>query len=110
MPNDAAKANRILHIKIRTPSPDAMKALVSMVKSAVPLYQAFGALRIRLLRNADDAAQFIQVIEYQSDRAVELTRQKLASDPITHNFVQAWRALFPGAVEVDVYEDVTEAL
>jgi hypothetical protein len=61
-------------------------------------------------RNADDPTQFIQVIEYQSDRAVELTRQKLASDPITHNFVQAWRSLFSGAVDVDLYEDVTETL
>jgi hypothetical protein len=110
MPNEAAKANRILHIKIRTPSPDAMKVLASMVKNAAPLYQAFGAVRARLLRNADDPTQFIQVIEYQSDRAVELTRQKLASDPITHNFVQAWRSLFPGAVDVDLYEDVTETL
>ena len=110
MPNDAAKTNRILHIKIRTPSPDTMKVLVSMVKSAAPLYQAFGDVRVRLLQNVDDASQFIQVIEYQADRTVELTRQKLASDPITHNFVQAWRSLFPGAVEVDVYEDVTETL
>ncbi len=79
-----------------------------MVKSAAPLYQAFGDVRVRLLRNADDPAQFIQVIEYQADQAVEVSRQKMASDPITHNFVQAWRSLFPGAVEVDVYEDVTE--
>ena len=110
MSNEATKANRILHVKIRTPSPDAMKVLASMMKSATPLYQAFGGVRVRLLRNADDQAQFIQVIEYQADQAVELTRQKLASDPIAHNFVQAWRTLFPGAVEVDVYEDVTEAL
>lgn len=110
MSNDAAKANRILHVKIRAPSPDAMKVLASMVKNAAPLYRAFGDVRVRLLQNADDQAQFIQVIEYQADQAVELTRQKLASDPITHNFVQAWRLLFPGAVEVDVYEDVTEAL
>ena len=108
MSTDAAKTNRILHVKIRTPSPDAMKVLASMMKNAAPLYRAFGDVRVRLLRNADNHAQFIQVIEYQVDQAVEQSRQKLSSDPITQNFVQAWRALFPGAVEVDVYEDVTD--
>jgi hypothetical protein len=108
MSTDAAKTNRILHVKIRTPSSDAMKVLASMMKNAAPLYQAFGDVRVRLLRNADNHAQFIQVIEYQVDQAVELSRQKLSSDPITQNFVQTWRSLFPGAVEVDVYEDVTD--
>ena len=110
MANDAAKANRILHVKIRTPSPDATKLLASMIKTAAPMYKAFGDVRVRLLRNADDQAQFIQVIEYQVDQVLELGRQKVASDPIAHNFVQAWRSIFPRAVEVDVYEDVTESV
>jgi hypothetical protein len=110
MANDATKANRILHVKIRTPSPDATKLLASMTKNAAPLYKAFGDVRIRLLRNADDQAQFIQVIEYQAHPGLELSRQKLASDPIMHNFVQAWRLLFPGAIEIDIYEDVTESV
>jgi hypothetical protein len=25
------------------------------------------------------------------------------------NYMQAWRTMFPGPVEMDVYEDVTEA-
>ncbi len=110
MSNDAPKAKRTLHVKIRTSSPDAAKLLASMMKNAALLYKAFGDIRIRLLRNVDDQAQFIQVIEYQADQALEISRQKLASDPVTHNFVQAWRALFPGAIEIDVYEDVTESL
>lgn len=110
MSNEAAKTNRILHLKIRTPSSDATKILASMVKGAAPLYEAFGDVKIRLLRNADDQAQFVQVVEYRVDKALELSRQKLASDPIAQNFVQAWRSLFPGAIEVDVYEDVTESL
>lgn len=107
MSNDAAKTHRILHVKIRTPSPDAAKLVATMMKNAAPLYQAFGDVRIRLLRNVDNQVQFLQVIEYQADLAIEQSRQKLASDPVTQNIVQAWRVLFPGAVEVDVYEDVT---
>jgi hypothetical protein len=108
MSNDAGKSSRILHVKIKTPSPDAAKLLASMMKNAAPMYRAFGDVRIRLLRNVDDQAQFLQVIEYQVDQTMEQSRQKLASDPITQNIVQAWRALFPGAVEIDVYEDVTD--
>lgn len=108
MANDAAKAKRILHIKIKTPSADATTLLTTMMKNALPLYKAFGDAQVRLLRNADVQTQFLQVIEYQTDQAFELNRQKLASEPIMYNYLQAWRTLFPGAIEIDVYEDVTE--
>lgn len=110
MPNDAAKAKRVLHVKIRVPSSDAVKLLTTMMKNAAPLYRAFGDVRISLLQNVDDQARFIQVIEYQANQVLELNRQKLASDPVTQNFVQAWRLLFPGAIEIDVYEDVTASV
>lgn len=108
MPNDAAKAHRILHVKIRTPSPDAANLVATMMKNAAPMVQAFADVRIRLLRNVDDPTRFLQVVEYQAEQAIEQSRQKLASDPVTQNIAQAWRTLFPGAVEVDVYEDVTD--
>ncbi len=108
MANDAAKAKRILHIKIKTPSADATTLLTTMMKNAFPLYKAFGDAQVRLLRNADVQTQFLQVIEYQTDQTFELNRQKLASEPIMYNYLQAWRTLFPGAIEIDVYEDVTE--
>jgi hypothetical protein len=108
MAEAASQAKRILLIKIRTPSADATTLLTTMIKNALPLYKAFGNAQIRLLRNADDQTHFLQVIEYQTDRTFELNRQKLASEPIIHNYLQAWRTLFPGAIEVDVYEDVTD--
>ena len=108
MANDAAKAKRILHIKIKTPSADATTLLTTMMKNALPLYKAFGDAQVRLLRNADVQTQFLQVIEYQTDQTFELNRQKLASEPIMYNYLQAWRTLLPGAIEIDVYEDVTE--
>jgi hypothetical protein len=108
MANDAAKAKRILHIKIKTPSADATTLLTTMMKNALPLYKAFGDAQVRLLRNVDVQTQFLQVIEYQTDQTFELNRQKLASEPIMYNYLQAWRTLFPGAIEIDVYEDVTE--
>ncbi len=105
------KAHRVLFIKIRTPSPDATALLATMMKTALPLYQSFGDAdaKVRLLRNVDDQTQFLQLIEYQTDQAFELNRQKLASDPMLQKYLQGWRALFPGAVEIDVYEDLTDA-
>jgi hypothetical protein len=61
---------------------------------------------VRLLRNADDQTQFLQIIEFQADVAVERSRQKMASDPAMQNFLQGWRAMFPGAADAEVYEDV----
>lgn len=109
MADEADKTKRILTVRIRTPSPDASALLASMMKSALPLYQSFGDAKVRLLRNVDDKTQFLQVIEYQADQAFELNRHKLASDPTVQKYLQGWRALFPGAVEIDVYEDLTEA-
>ena len=51
---------------------------------------------------------FSRMIEYQMDQTIELNRQKFASDPMVQNYLQAWRALFPGTIEIDVYEDITE--
>jgi len=93
MANDAAKAKRILHIKIKTPSADATTLLTTMMKNALPLYKAFGDAQVRLLRNADVQTQFLQVIEYQTDQTFELNRQKLASEPIMYNYLQASRSV-----------------
>lgn len=103
----AEKAKRVLFLKVRTPSADAATLLMTMMNNAAPLYKAFGDAKIRLLRNADDPAQFLQVIEYEADPAIELNRQKLASEPMVQTYLHTWRSLFPGAVEIDVYEDVT---
>lgn len=104
---DERKIRRILHIKMRTTA-DASQFL-SLAKSAIPLYQAFGP-RVRLLRNVDDPNQFIQEVEYEADEAFELNRQKLASDPAIRSTVQAWRMMSMGAVDVDIYEDVTDGV
>jgi hypothetical protein len=108
MADGAAKAKRTLFFKVRTPSPDATALLATMMKNALPLYQSFGDAKVRLLRNVDDQTQFMQIIEYLTDQAFELNRQKLASDPMVQNYLRTWRAMFPGAVEIDVYEDLTD--
>jgi hypothetical protein len=99
--------NRILQIRFRLPTPDATKSLSMMVQAAGQFLGTLGDAKIRLLRNADDPAQFIQLIEYQADPSFEVNRQKLASDPMLRAYVQTWRTFFPGGVELDIYEDVT---
>ena len=101
---DGHKIRRILHIKVRTAA-DASQ-LLALAQSVVPLYQAFGP-RVRLLRNVDDPSQIIQEVEYEADAALELNRQKIASDPTVRGYLQAWRMMAMGAVEIDIYEDVT---
>jgi hypothetical protein len=100
--------NRILVMKIRLPAAEAISSVSMMMKTASPFYEAYGDAKMRLLRNVDAPNEIIQIVEYQAEKAVELNRQRLASDPMMRNFVQAWRTLFPGGSEIDVYEDVTD--
>ncbi len=76
------------------------------MRSAAPFFQIFGNANFRLLRNADDPTRFIQVIEYETNQAFEINRQSLASDMRFQTYIQAWRAMLPGALEIDVYQEV----
>ncbi|HTS40133.1 MAG TPA: hypothetical protein VMH84_06305 [Xanthobacteraceae bacterium] len=109
MPADPKRVSRILVMKIKLPAPEAIKSISLMMKSSAPFYEASHDAKMRLLRNVDAPTELIQIVEYQTEQALELNRQRLASDPMTRNFVQAWRTLFPGGVEIDVYEDVTQS-
>ena len=109
MASNTKKLNRILVMKIKLPAPEAFQSLSMVMKSASPFYKALGDGKMRLLRNVDSPTELIQIVEYEAEQTLELNRQRLASDPMARNFVQAWRMLFPGGVEIDVYEDVTES-
>jgi hypothetical protein len=108
MANDGEKVRRILHFKFTLPSADS-RQLSSLIQAAAPFYELFGSKRVHLLQNVDDPARFIQVIEYETPEAVEINRQRIAADARIQSFIQAWRAMLPGAIEMDVYEDVTAA-
>jgi hypothetical protein len=96
---------RMLHFKFTMPNADPAQ-IAAMVKTAAPFYQMFGDVRVRLLQNVDDPAKFTHEIEYDSPEAVELNRQKIAGDARMQAYLQTWRAIFPGTVEVDVYKEV----
>ena len=93
---------RTLHFKFTlTGAPEQM---IAMIKSAAPMYQMFGKAEVRLLQNVDDPTRFLQEIEYEAPEDMELNRQKIASDPRVQVYLQGWRAMFPGAVEIEVYK------
>jgi hypothetical protein len=106
MTSGAATVRRTLQFKFRLPAADPAH-LASLVKASAPFYQFFGGAQMRLLQNVDDPTQFIQVIEYETPEALEINRQRIASDPRLQGYLQAWRAFLPGVVEVDVYQDMT---
>lgn len=103
MTNGDAKVRRILHFKFTLAA--APEQMVPMLKSAAPFYQLFGDAQVRVLQNVDDPSRFIQVIEYDAPEALETNRQQIASDPRLQAYLQTWRTMFPGAIEVDVYKE-----
>jgi hypothetical protein len=103
--NTEPTVRRTLHLRFTFPGADS-EQLSALMRASAPFYQAFGNAQLRLLRNADDPAKFIQVIEYETREAFELNRQSIASDMRMQTFLQAWRVMLPGAVEIDVYQEV----
>jgi hypothetical protein len=105
MSTDEVKVRRTLQLKFKLPTADSNQ-LAAMIKASAPYYQMFGNAQVRLLQNVDDPAKFIQEIEYEAREDWELNRQKMASDARMQAFLQMWRAMFPGAIEIDVYQIV----
>src|SRR5262249_56885762 len=80
MPNDGpSTVRRTLQFKFTLPAMDPSQ-LVPMMRAAWPFVEAMGGRRMRLLQNVDDPARFVQEIEYETHEAIELNRQRLASD------------------------------
>ena len=96
---------RTLQLRFTMPATDTTQ-FVAMIKAATPFYQMFGKAEVRLLQNVDDPAKFVQVIEYEADQDWELNRQRIAGDLRMQTFLQTWRVMFPGALEIDVFQEV----
>jgi quinol monooxygenase YgiN len=105
MSNDEKKIWRTLHLKFTLHGADSDQ-LSSMMRTAAPFFQMFGNAHFRLLQNADDPTRFVQVIEYETPEAFELNRQSLASDMRMQTYLAAWRTMLPGALEIDVYQEI----
>ncbi|MBI4923384.1 MAG: hypothetical protein HY834_16710 [Devosia nanyangense] len=105
MTDAPAKLKRLLHMKIRAVG-DPKQAL-ALMQGGSQFYRALGGARFRYLQNVDDPAQFLVEVEYEADAALELNRQKVASDPMVRTFLTGWRQMLAGTADMDVYEDVT---
>ncbi len=103
MTNGDAKLRRTVHFRFTLAT--GHEQMLSMIKMAAPFHQLFGDAQVRLLQNVDDPTRFIQVVEYDAPAAMEQNRQQIASDPRVQVYLQGWRAMFPGAIEVDVYQE-----
>ena len=99
------KVQRILHLKFTLPSADPSQIL-SLVNASKPFYEMLGGTEVRLLHNVDDPGKFIQVIEYETAESMEMNRSRIAGDIRLQTYLQAWRAMLPGGVEIDVFRDV----
>ena len=102
---EAAKVRRTLQLRFTMPSADSGQ-LIAMIRAAAPFYQMFGKAEVRLLQNVDDPAKFVQIIDYDANEDWELNRQRIASDARMQVYLQTWRTMFPGALEIDVYQEV----
>jgi quinol monooxygenase YgiN len=102
---DADKVKRVLQMKARAMGDP--QQILTLMQTAAPFYRALGGANFRILQNVDDPAQFLIEIEYEAAAALEVNRQKVASDPMVRTFLQGWKQMLAGSADVDVYQDVT---
>ena len=105
MTEPAEDLKRVLQIKMRALGDP--KQVLALIRGAAPFYRTFGGTGFRVLQNVDDPAQLLIEIEYAAHAALELNRQKVASDPMVRTFLQGWRAILAGSADMDVYQDLT---
>jgi len=103
--NSEKKVLRVLQLKFMLPTADPTQ-FVSLIKAIEPYYELFGGKEVRLLQNVDNPAQFVQIIDYEVHQSFETSRQQIAGDPRLQAFLQAWRRMFPGTVEVDIFREI----
>ncbi len=103
MANQEKQVRRIVHFRFTLP--DVSADMLGMMKSATPFFGMFGNAKVRLLRNVDDPKRFIQEITYETPETIETSRQKAASDPMVQAYLATWRTMFPGAIEIDVFDE-----
>ena len=99
---------RILQLKFTLPTTEPTQ-FVAFIRAAEPYYELFGGKAVRLLQNVDQPSQFVQIIDYEVHESLETNRQQLAGDPRLQAFLHAWRSMFPGTVEIDVFREFPEA-
>src|SRR6478672_8992079 len=99
------KVRRTLHLRFTLASADPSQ-LLALVNASKPFYEMMGGTEVRLIQNVDDPGKFIQVIEYETPESMEMNRARIASDMRLQTYLQAWRAMLPGGVEIDVFKDV----
>ena len=104
MASESQTVRRTVQFKFTLPAANSAH-LASLLRAAAPFYEAFGGRRMRLLQNVDDPGRFIHEIEYETHEVFELNRQRVASDPRVQAYLQTWRSLLPGAIEIDVYQE-----
>ncbi len=96
---------RVLQIKMRALGEPSQ--VIALIRGSAPFYRALGGGGFRVLQNVDDPPQIVIEIEYEASAAMELNRQKVASNPMVLTFLQGWRAILAGNADIYVYEDVT---
>lgn len=101
-------ASHILHLRIKVPN--TKDELFSFLRDAIPYYESPGGVRVRLLRSLENPTRFVEIVEYDSREAFDNDQRRVTEDPRMRSYLQAWRSLLVGDVQVESYEDVTDQL
>jgi hypothetical protein len=99
----------VLHLHIRpAASPGGREALLAFLRRARPYYESPGGIRMRLLErrggeDEGDAAEMIEVFEYDTVADYEADERRVNDDPRMKALLEEWRGLLDGPPRIVVH-------
>ena len=95
-----------LHLRIRVhPGGEGRDALLTFLRDAVPFYESPGGIRVRLIEDHDDPDRFIEIVEYNTERAYLDDQHRVEHDPEMKGYLARWRGLLAEPPCVEVYRE-----
>jgi hypothetical protein len=83
---------------------------VSFLRKAIPFYEEPGGIRVRLLRDVEDADVFIEVIEYETEASYAADQHRVGSDLAMIARLEEWRGLLAGPVDVQTLREIVAVM
>jgi hypothetical protein len=105
--NLSAPVALYLHIRVRQ---GFETKLVEFLRGAKAFYEGPGGIRVRLLQDAVDPLSFIEIIEYEHNKAFENDDLRVKSDSAMKCYLYDWQSLLDGKADTKKYFDLSGQL
>ena len=95
-----------LHLRIEVPD-ESRTEFLDLLRSAIPVYEEPGGIRVRLLEHLEDSTKFIEVVEYDDFDTYSTDQKRVHSDSEAAQYISRWRQLLASPPDIACYRELT---